>query len=304
MTDTTATSLQYTLADAFTDRPLQGNPVAVFNDGSELDAATMQHIAREMNLSETVFVLPPRDGGDLRVRIFTPVNELPFAGHPTLGTAVAVGSGTSRTTLRMETGMGIVPFRLHRRGGCVVGATMDQPVPTREPYPRTDDLLAALGVPAASLPVEVYRNGPRHALVGVADLDTLSQLTPDHRALATHPDLAVECVAGTGTSWRMRMFSPTYGVVEDAATGSAAGPLAAHLVRHGVVASGQQIQIEQGIDLGRRSVMHAAADYRDATVTRARVHGHAVIVGRGELYPFPPTTFQQPYTTCTRRRST
>lgn len=274
---------EYVVADAFTDTPLQGNPVAVFLDGTPFSATGMQQIAREMNLSETTFVLPPEGAGDVRVRIFTPVNELPFAGHPTLGTAIVLGAGTDRDVLRMETAVGVVPFALERVGGAVVSARMQQPVPSRERYGRADDLLAALDLTGSTMPVEVYRNGPRHVFVGLGDVEALSALRPDHRALATHPDVAVNCVAGTGSHWRLRMFSPAYGVVEDAATGSAAGPLAVHLTRHGVLAAGQEILIEQGVEIGRRSVMRARTEWDGAEVTRVDVCGCAVVVAHGVL---------------------
>lgn len=278
---------EYVVADAFTDTPLQGNPVAVFLDGTPFSATRMQQIAREMNLSETTFVLPPEGAGDVRVRIFTPVNELPFAGHPTLGTAIVLGAGTDRDMLRMETAVGVVPFALERVGGAVVSARMQQPVPSRELYGRADDLLAALDLTGSTMPVEVYRNGPRHVFVGLDDVEVLSALHPDHHALATHPDVAVNCVAGTGSHWRLRMFSPAYGVAEDAATGSAAGPLAVHLTRHGVLAAGQEVQIEQGVEIGRRSVMRARTEWDGTEVTRVDVCGCAVVVAHGVLEVAP-----------------
>src|SRR5262245_58098603 len=114
----------YVVADVFTDTPLEGNPVAVFLDAADIPAPRMQCIARELNLSETTFVLPAEDGGDARVRIFTPVNELPFAGHPTLGTAVVLGQSTERDRIVLETHMGAIPFEFHRADGRVVRACM------------------------------------------------------------------------------------------------------------------------------------------------------------------------------------
>lgn len=131
----------YTVVDAFTTTPLEGNPVAVFFDADDLSADTMQSIAREVHLSECTFVLRAEAGGDARIRIFTPVNELPFAGHPLLGTAVALGTATKRDELSLETRMGAVPFTLERRDGEVVGARMRQPVPTWEPFDRAGELL-------------------------------------------------------------------------------------------------------------------------------------------------------------------
>lgn len=275
---------EYVVVDVFTDTPLRGNPVAVFLDAADLPAERMQQIARETNLSETTFVLPPQHDGDVRVRIFTPVNELPFAGHPTLGTAIALGESIPGDLLRMETHMGTIPFRLDRVGGRVVSARMRQPNPTWEPYGQTGHLLAALGLAESTLPVEVYRNGPRHVYVGLPDIPALSRVVPDQRALADHLDVAVNCFAGSGTRWRTRMFSPAYGVAEDAATGSAAGPLAVHLIRHGLVRPGEEIVIEQGVEMGRPSTMYAVARGTRDVIDEVEAAGSAVVVAKGVFY--------------------
>ncbi|MET9768682.1 PhzF family phenazine biosynthesis isomerase [Streptomyces sp. NPDC006415] len=278
---------EYVVADVFTDVPLEGNPTAVFLEASGLSAERMQRIAREMHLSETVFVLPAEADGDVRVRIFTPVNELPFAGHPTLGTAVVLGELNPAKELRMETAMGTVPFELERDGeGRARAAGMWQPVPTWEPYDRADELLTALDLVSAgsTLPVEVYHNGPRHVFVGLDSVAALSAVEPDHRGLAKLPDMAANCFAGEGTRWRLRMFSPAYGVVEDAATGSAAGSLAVHLARHGLVPFGEWIEIRQGVEMGRPSTMRARAMGTPERIDAVEVAGAAVIVARGTLY--------------------
>ncbi|MFG2039762.1 PhzF family phenazine biosynthesis protein [Dactylosporangium sp. NPDC048998] len=276
----------YVIADVFTATALQGNPVAVFLDAAGLSGERMQRIAREMNLSETTFVLPPSTDADVRVRIFTPVNELPFAGHPTLGTAIVLADREHREELRMETAMGVVPFRFDRPGGGggkVRVARMLQPTPVWEPYDRRSELLAALGLERSTLPVEVYRNGPRHVFVGLPSIEALSAVRVDLLALATHHDMAANCFAGAGTSWRIRMFSPAYGVAEDAATGSAAGPLALHLGRHGLVPFGTRITIRQGVEMGRPSTMYAKVDGSAERIERIEVAGSAVLVGRGML---------------------
>ncbi|MEV5969527.1 PhzF family phenazine biosynthesis isomerase [Streptomyces sp. NPDC051921] len=274
----------YVVVDAFAREPLRGNPVAVFFDCADLTAGVMQRIAGEMHLSEVTFVLPPTAGGDARVRIFTPVNELPFAGHPLLGTAVALGPYTRGERLVLETATGPVPFVLERRAGRVVAARMRQPVPRWQLFDRAAELLAALGVAASTLPVEVYRNGPRHVFVGVGSVAALSALRPDHRALAAFEDLAANCFAGSGTHWRSRMFSPAYGVVEDAATGSAAGPLAVHLARHGRVPYGRRVRIRQGVELGRDSLMLARAEGSGEDVVSVEVGGEAVTVAHGRIH--------------------
>lgn len=272
---------EYAVADVFTTEPLSGNPVAVFLDATAFDAARMQRIAREMNLSECVFVLPPERDGDVRVRIFTPVNELPFAGHPTLGAAIVLAG--ERDRLLMETKMGTVPFT-YDRSKPVVAARMRQPVPTWAPYDHTEHLLNALGITDSTLPVEVYRNGPRHVYVGLPDVPALSALRPDQRALAEHLDVATNCFAKAENSWRMRMFSPAYGVAEDAATGSAAGPLAVHLARRGLIPYGSRIEIWQGVEMGRPSRMLATAWGGGQRVDEVEVAGSAVVVARGTFY--------------------
>jgi trans-2,3-dihydro-3-hydroxyanthranilate isomerase len=277
-------SHDYVVVDSFTDTPLHGNPVAVFFGADDLSADRMQRIAQEMNLSEVTFVLRPANGGDAHVRIFTPVNELPFAGHPLLGTAIALGETFPGDVLRLETAMGVIGFELQRVGGRVAAAQMEQPVPTWEAFDRADELLAALGIPAPELPVEIYRNGPRHVFVGLGSVAALSRVDPDQRALAAFPDMATNCFAGAGTSWRNRMFSPAYGVVEDAATGSAAGPLFIHLARHGRIEYGRWIDIHQGVEMGRSALMRACADGSGDRVTAVRVAGAAVPVARGVLH--------------------
>ncbi|SDI30159.1 PhzF family phenazine biosynthesis protein [Paraburkholderia phenazinium] len=278
------TSYAYVVADAFTDTPLCGNPVAVFTDADGLSAQDMQRIARELNLSETTFVFPPKGDGDYHVRIFTPVNELPFAGHPTLGTAVVLGGTHPKSELVMETGMGLVPFQLQRDAqGLVTLVTMEQPIPTWSHYELEHVLLEGLGLRASTLPVEVYRNGPRHVFVGLPSIADLSAVKPDLRVLAQLPDVATNCFAGSGSEWRMRMFSPAYGVAEDAATGSAAGPLALHLIRHGLVEFEQPVVIEQGVEMGRRSVMHATVSGTFSNLGPIRVSGTATIVAQGNL---------------------
>ncbi|NSC25485.1 PhzF family phenazine biosynthesis protein [Streptomyces albus subsp. chlorinus] len=271
---------RYTVVDCFTETPLSGNPVAVVFDAGDLTADRMQAIAKEMNLSETTFVLPAREGSDYHVRVFTPVNELPFAGHPLLGTAVALGGSVDGDRLRLETKMGVIPFDLERTGGHVVAATMEQPTPTFSRFEREDELLAALGLDSSTLPVEIYVNGPRHVFVGLPSIEDLAALRPDHRALAAFEDMATNCFAGSGTRWRSRMFSPAYGVQEDAATGSAAGPLALHLGRNGRIGFDTWIEIHQGVEMGKHSVMRARAEAGG----RALVSGEAVPVAEGVIH--------------------
>src|SRR3989442_4734991 len=275
---------RYVIADVFTDAPLEGNALAVFTDGRDLSSEQMQRIAREMNVSETVFVLPPEQGGDARIRIFTPGSELPFAGHPTLGTAFVLGEPLRKDELRLETGSGIVPVALERSDGRIVSGRMRQPIPTWEPYARAGELLAALGVESFGLPVEAYDNGPVYAYVELESEAAVAALEPDLGALARLlGDAGAYCFAGSGTRWKARMFAPAVGVVEDPATGSAAGPFAVHLARHGRISFGEEIEIRQGEEIGRPSLLYARADGSGERIERVEVAGSAVVVARGEL---------------------
>jgi trans-2,3-dihydro-3-hydroxyanthranilate isomerase len=275
---------RYVLADVFTDTPLAGNQLAVFTDARDLDELTMQALALELGLSETVFVLPPREGGTVRVRIFTPRNEIPFAGHPCLGAAFVLGAPLQLGLIALETGNGIVPVELERdSSGAIVFGRMTQPVPTVKPYERADEMVAALGVAASELPVEVYDNGIRHAYVVLPSKDAVAALRPDMAGLSGHDLVGALACAGEGTSWKMRMFSPDDGIGEDAATGSAAGPLACHLARHGLVPWGTEIEVEQGTEIGRPSRLYARAGGSGDAIESVVVGGSAVTVARGEF---------------------
>lgn len=277
-------SFRYVLADVFTDTPLAGNQLAVFTDARDLDELTMQALALELGLSETVFVLPPRDGGTVRVRIFTPRNEILFAGHPCLGTAFVLGAPLQLGTIALETGNGIVPVELERDpSGRIVFGRMTQPVPAVAPYDRAEEMLAALGVEASELPVEVYDNGVRHAYAVLQSKNDVAGLEPDTRALRRLDLIGALAAAGEGTSWKVRMFSPLDGVGEDAATGSAAGPLACHLARHGIVPWDDEIEIEQGAEIGRPSTLYARATGSGDAIESVEVGGSAVTVARGEF---------------------
>ena len=277
-------TFRYVLADVFTDRPLAGNQLAVFTDARDLDEVTMQALALELGYSETVFVLPPRDGGTVRLRIFSPSHEMQFAGHPCLGAAFVLGAPLQLGVVVLETPAGKVSVELERdSSGAITFGRMAQPVPTIVPYERPDELLAALGVAASELPIEAYDNGARHAFVVVPEKEDVARLTPDMAAVAAHELIGAVVCAGSGTSWKLRMFSPVPGMGEDAATGSAAGPLACHLARHGVVPWGEQIEVEQGTELGRPSALYARAVGTDEEIESVEVGGSAVTVARGEF---------------------
>ena len=279
-----AQSFRHVVADVFTDTPLAGNPLAVFTDARDMPEELLQPLAREMNLSETVFVLPPEADGHVRIRIFTPTVELPFAGHPTLGSAFVLAGPLQLDEIRLETGSGVVPVRLERDGAKIVFGWMVQPVPTVAPYAEEASLLAALGLERSELPVEIYDNGIAHVFVCLRSEEEVATLSPDLGALAKLPAVVgINCFAGSGSRWKTRNFAPGGGVAEDPATGSAAGPLAVHLARHGRIAFGDEIEISQGTEIGRPSTLHARVEGSSDAVERVEVGGSAVIVARGEF---------------------
>jgi trans-2,3-dihydro-3-hydroxyanthranilate isomerase len=270
---------RYVVCDVFTDVPLAGNQLAVFTDAREIPEAKLQLLARETKLSETVFVYPPEAGGHVRVRIFTPGAELPFAGHPILGTAFVLGGPLQLVEIRLETQAGTVPVRLEREGARIVYGAMRQPAPAFAPFDRVDDLLAALGAESTDLPVELYHQGPGHVFVELDSPAHVAALRPDLAALARLMGHGAACVARDGLRWKLRDFLPGIGIDEDPATGSAAGPLALHLARHGRIAFGDQIEIAQGVEIGRPSTLYAVAHSPE----HIEVGGTAVIVARGEF---------------------
>ncbi len=269
---------RYVVCDVFTDVPLAGNQLAVFTDAREIAEADMQRLAKEMNFSETTFVLPPEADGHVRMRIFTPFQELPFAGHPTLGTAFVLAGPLQLVEIRLETARGTVPVLLEREGARIVFGWMAQPAPTVEPYGRAEELQDILGV-RSELPVQLYDNGAPHVYVALPSFDAVAGLRPDFGRLAALGVLGVNCFAGSDARWKTRMFSPAMATNEDPATGSAAGPLALHLARHGRIAFGDEIEISQGAEIGRPSTLYARAHSPD----RIEVGGSAVIVARGEF---------------------
>jgi trans-2,3-dihydro-3-hydroxyanthranilate isomerase len=275
---------RYVVADVFTDTPLAGNGLAVFTDARGIPEEQLQPLARELNLSETVFVLPAEGEGHARMRIFTPATEVPFAGHPTLGTAFVLAAPLQLEEIRLETGAGLVPVQLEREGARIVFGRMSQPLPTIVPFAEEAEVLAALGVERSELPVEVYDNGIQHLYVALASEAEVAALAPDLGRLARFDAvLGFNCFAGSGSRWKTRMFAPGGGVPEDPATGSAAGPLALHLARHGRIAFGDEIQISQGVEIGRPSTLHARVDGTPEQVERVEVGGSAVVVARGEF---------------------
>jgi trans-2,3-dihydro-3-hydroxyanthranilate isomerase len=277
-------AFRYVIADVFTDTPLVGNGLAVFTDARELPEETLQPLARELNLSETVYVYPAEQGGHARIRIFTPMDELPFAGHPVLGTAFVLAAPLQLPEIVLETGKGLVPVRLERDEGRIGFGWMTQPVPSVESFPAEAELLAAVGVERSELPVELYDNGVRHVYIALPSVEAVEALEPDLQALKRLQGIVgTNCFAGEGDRWKTRMFAPADGVPEDPATGSAAGPLACHLARYGRIEFGSKIVISQGAEIRRPSTLHARASGSAEGIEAVEVGGSAVVVARGEF---------------------
>jgi trans-2,3-dihydro-3-hydroxyanthranilate isomerase len=274
---------RYVIADVFTGTPLTGNQLAVFTDAREIPEDRMQAIAREMNFSETVFVLPPDGDGHVHIRIFTPATEVPFAGHPTLGSAFVLAGPLQLVEIRLETGIGVVPVRVEREGPRIAFGWMVQPVPDWKPYADEAEAAAALGIDGSTLPVEEYENGPRHVLFRLESEDAVAAVDPDMAGLKQLGQVGFSTFTGEGTRWKTRMFGPGLGVNEDAATGSAAGPLGVHLLRHGLVDSGQEIELTQGVEINRPSKLHVRVTGTPDEIEEVEVGGEAVIVAKGEL---------------------
>jgi trans-2,3-dihydro-3-hydroxyanthranilate isomerase len=295
---------RFVQVDVFTDRVFGGNPLAVFLDARGLDDALMQQIAREMNLSETVFLFPPsRPDYAAALRIFTPAREVPFAGHPTIGTAWVLAThdlgskGASRFIL--EERIGPVPVELEGNPARPDFIWMIQQEATFDPVLADRAGMAkALGLGEADLlpgaPIEPGSTGNKFLFVPLRDRATVDRAVLDVRAvlavMGDRPHIGIFVFApdpdpGGGRVYS-RMFAPhTSGVPEDPATGSASGPLGAYLVRHGLVKKASEVKIvsEQGTRMGRQSFIHIKLGMQGDRVTSIRVGGGAVPVLDGEL---------------------
>jgi len=276
-------AFRYVVCDVFTDEPLAGNQLAVFTDAREIPEEQLQRLAKELNLAETTFVYPAAADGHVRMRIFTPATELPFAGHPTLGTAFVLAAPLQLGEIRIETGRGTIPVRVEREGARIVFGRMEQPLPSVTVFERSDELLAALSVAESELPVELYDNGVQHVFVALGSAREVAALEPDLQRIKALGVYGINCFARAGTRWKTRMFGPGLGIAEDPATGSAAGPLAYHLARHGRIRFGDEIEIVQGAEIGRPSTLYARVVGAIDAVERIEVGGSAVVVARGEF---------------------
>jgi trans-2,3-dihydro-3-hydroxyanthranilate isomerase len=277
-------TFRYVVCDVFTDTPFEGNQLAVFTDAREIPDEQLQPLAREMNYSETVFVYPAEGEGHARIRIFTPAAELPFAGHPVLGTSFVLAAPLQLGRIVLETGAGAIPVELEREGPRIVFGRIQLPIPTVSLFDRQEELLAALRIDGSELPVELYDLGIRFVMVALPSREAVAAMEPDVMRLARLQGfVGTSCFAGEGLEWKVRMFAPADGVPEDPATGSAAGPLVCHLARHGRIAWGDEIEISQGVEVGRPSRLFARAYGSDEGIEHVEVGGSAVVVARGEF---------------------
>lgn len=300
-------SYRYLHLDVFTDRLFGGNQLAVFLEGRGLSGETMQAIAREMNYSETTFVLPPeRPDTDVRVRIFTPAEELPLAGHPTIGTTFALARsgivGPGRDRLVLGLGIGPTPVTLTWRDDELSFVWMTQPNPTfGAPIADPSGAAAALRLSAAAvsgtgLPVQTVSCGLPFLFVPLATRRAVDNAALDaaaydeFRRTANLDELPIFLFSTGSASDKAtvysRMFAPGFGIAEDAATGSASGPLGCYLVRHKVVPPEKAAAMLslQGVKMGRPSHVHIAVGVQNGEIDSVRVGGEAVVAGEGTLY--------------------
>ena len=292
---------RYVHLDVFTSTPFEGNQLAVFPEPQGLTTELMQTITREMNFSECTFIFPPEATGDVRMRIFTPGEELPMAGHPTIGSTFALAlEGTIARGLRefvFELGVGLTPVAMDwdERGLAFAWMTQQLPAIAGIVEDRTA-LAAALGITvgdlAPPLPAQVISCGVPYLIVAVTSRGAVDAVQADRRALARALSAAgldevpifVFAIDGDGTTYS-RMLAPGFGIGEDPATGSAAGPLGCYLVQHQVVppdAARAMLNL-QGFAMKRPSRIHISIDSEGGRVTRVRVGGQAVLVGTGEI---------------------
>lgn len=296
--------MRYLHLDVFTATRFQGNQLAVFPEPGNLSSETMQAIAQEMAFSESTFILPPDKGGDVKMRIFTPGSELPMAGHPTIGSTFALAiEGRIRRgqdQFVFELGVGLTPVSLEWDDQGLSFAWMTQPLPTFGA--RIDDrpaLAAAIALEERSLmkdlPVQVVSCGVPFIFVPLATRSAVDAVAIDRRALlrvcgaAGVDELPVFFFttepAGDGATVYSRMLAAGLGISEDPATGGASGPLGSYLLHHRVVspATARAMVSLQGVAMGRPSRIHISIEGDADRITRVRVGGQSVLVGRGEL---------------------
>ena len=299
-------AFRYLHLDVFTDRAFEGNQLAVFPEPQGLSDAQMQCIAKEMNFSESTFIFPPETPGtDVRMRIFTPGEELPMAGHPTIGSTFAL---VRERTIKpgqpgfvFGLGVGPTPVSLEWNDSGLSFAWMTQKVPTFGGVLADRGAVAlAVGVSEtdfiAGLPVQIVSCGVPFLFVPLATRAAVDSAAIDRRMIARcYQDAGLEerpvffftpdGGARDGATIYSRMLAPGFGIAEDPATGSASGPVASYLLRHGLVSpdAARSMLSLQGVAMGRPSRIHMSIDSDGDRITRVRVGGKSVLVGHGEL---------------------
>ena len=298
--------LRYYLVDVFTNKAFGGNPLAVFTAGANVPSTeAMQRIAKELNLSETTFVMPAEDETcDFKVRIFTPAVELPMAGHPTVGTAYVLAQESfidaEDATVHFEEGVGVIPVALEFEAGAPSMITMDQPLPDFGPIIEDRAFVAEmLSLHPDDLmddyPVQLVPNSMSFTYVPLKSLDAIRrfemridlwkqfyQVTGAHGVhMFTMETETPEAIVHS------RVSALEAGVMEDPATGAASGPLGCYLVAYGLAPAGSPSYMigEQGFEMGRPSFIHITIDHADEQITRVRVGGQCVAIGEGYIYP-------------------
>ena len=299
-------TLPFATYDVFTERRFSGNPLAIVEQADRLSTAQMQTIAREFNLSETIFVQQPDDPThDAKVRIFFPTAEIPFAGHPTIGCAIHLALKSApetdfETAITLEEVAGLVPVRVSRHGE-TLQAEFRAPV---LPHPPEHGALPDVGILAAAVGLEpemigtgahrpgLWQGGPSYLYVPVRDLEALTHARPSEPAWTRAMEIAAAdsiylyapLPPGEGADFRARMFSPTAGIPEDPATGSAAAIMAAQLRAAGVLQEGEtRLTLHQGVEMGRASAIGLRIVMQGGAPAEIHVTGSAVPVSRGRI---------------------
>jgi trans-2,3-dihydro-3-hydroxyanthranilate isomerase len=294
---------RYLHLDVFTDRAFEGNQLAVFPQAQGLEAETMLQMTREMNFSESTFILPPEQDGDIRMRIFTPGEEMPMAGHPTIGSTFALAHlgviEAGRPLFTFELPVGPTPVELEWDAERLTFAWMTQQRPKYGPVARDPgELAAALHIDAdlvADLPVEEVSCGVPFFFLPLKTRKAVDQAESERAAMQRYFDsqklplhalflFSLEEGPDEATAYS-RMFAPGLGIAEDPATGAASGPLGCYLVKHGLIdpERAQHFVSLQGVKMGRPSRIHVSIEQEDGAIQRVRVGGKAVLVGEGHL---------------------
>jgi len=284
--------LRFHIYDVFTTTPFTGNPLALVEGADALSVAQMQTLARQFNLSETIFVQRPDDPAHTaKVRIFFPTAEIPFAGHPTIGCALHL-AGDCADAITLEEQAGLVRVAITRDAGAALAEFTAPRLPVRHtPTPPHAMIAAALGIQSARIGPHdpgVWQGGPAFLYVPLTDAGTLAAARPQDPAWselmnAAQVDSAYLYTA-TPDGLRARMFSPGAGIPEDPATGSATAILAAQLLANDALPDGTTtLQLAQGVEMGRPSALRLSVEVTGGTLTAIRVAGSAVKIAEGEI---------------------